>query len=66
MEPENVSVDDVLRHGRGICSGHVPGTTPGQYMELYELRSYVYAIVEYPDGGKIFALGTMWHTSFAT
>ena len=60
-EPEQATVDEVLAHGKGICSGYVPGTLPGEYMEIWQYRGYVFALVG-PTNGKteIHKLGMRW------
>lgn len=59
-EPENVTLEEVL-NGIGICSGYVPGTVPDEYMEIWEYRGYVYAVVTHDDKPTtLHKLGVRW------
>ncbi len=44
MEPENVTAEEILSSGTGLCSGYVPFSIPGVYMEIWQYNGYVYAI----------------------
>jgi hypothetical protein len=59
-EPENVTTEEVLSWGTGICSGYVPGTTPGVYMEIWRYKGYCYAITCGGPQSELHKLGVQW------
>ncbi len=60
FNPEETRLEDILAFGRGLCSGYVPYTNPGLYMELWEYQSYIYMITVEPMQTKVHPIGVAW------
>jgi hypothetical protein len=61
MSPETMSHEVVLENGKMICSGHVPFTYPGIYMEVWEYEGYCYAITNTLQETRCHPLGTSYN-----